>query len=514
MISTQTRRRLLPLLALAPLACLPGMAGVKADPARHPAKEDTYTITSVLRVLPPADPAAMSDDFQDVRVLARDKDSATVEVTYYPLYQQPVGEDPDWRKDDAGMTAFLHPTPAENWDAAMRRDLVAQLRQDGIDPNTLTDKALVEQVSRWAMHRAHTTNAFAVWDVYYPNGKPAVFPALRAAFDAEKPAPTWTDQQMFDQEALGKSMFYGKVHGSCTSSSIYLTTIFRALGIPTRTVLCIPPFDPNDDAQATKFYAAIHHNAVRETVRAALAGADLNSDGTHTNKFDNHLFNEVYVGHHWVRLNYDRLGQPILDRDYYGLLTHIATSADLSKTPLAQTWGLRYAGDAPDQPKLSSVNPYMLLSVRDHFGSNARLDNPAIPVAELRTATITGLFPKGSPALPQFASDNFAGVMGDDFLLSFREWAPGSYVQMRVFRTRVGHNFLLTAPGQPDVRVRLGDAQISAGDGSFQAFAAQIVPEDKAKLVPGVAYTLTPQNTSDTYRWAVTPGVTLTLPAK
>jgi hypothetical protein len=127
----------------------------------------------------------------------------------------------------------------------------------------------VEKVSRWAMNRAQTTNAFAIWDIYYPNGKPTVFPALRSAFDRQKPDKTWTDQQIFDREALGKSMFYGKVHGSCTSSSIYLTTIFRALGIPTRTVFCIPPFDPNDSAQAAKFYAAIHHHQVRETVRAA-----------------------------------------------------------------------------------------------------------------------------------------------------------------------------------------------------------------------------------------------------
>ena len=504
MIPTETRR-LLPFLALAPLACLSGMAGAKADPGRHPAKEDTYTITSVLRVLPPADPAAMSDDFQDVRVLARDKDSATVEVTYYPLYQQTVGEDPDWRKDDAGMTAFLQPTPAENWDAAMRRDLIAQLKQDGIDPDALTDKALVERVSRWAMNRAHTTNAFAIWDVYYPDGKPAVFPALRAAFDQQKPAPTWTDQQMFDQEALGKSMFYNKVHGSCTSSSIYLTTIFRALGIPTRTVLCIPPFDPNDGAQASKFYAAVHDNAVRETVRAALDGME---------GFANHLFNEVYVGHHWVRLNYDRLGQPILDPDYFGLLTHIATSADLSKTPLAQTWGLRYAEDAPDQPKLSSVNPYMLLSVSDHFGANAHLDNPAVPIAELRTATITALLPKTSPALPKWVADDTPKDSAFDFFLAYKEWVPGSYMQMRAFGKRAGHEFLLTAPGRPDVKARLGGPMMSVGDGSFQAFAAQITPEDKAKLVPGVAYTLTPQNTSETYRWAVTPGVTLTLPAK
>jgi hypothetical protein len=49
---------------------------------------------------------------------------------------------------------------------------------------------------------------------------------------------------------------------------------------------------------------------------------------------------------------------------------------------------------------------------------------------------------------------------------------------------------------------------LSTGDGSFQAYGAQIVPADKPKLVPGVAYTIQPSNTGDTDRWAVAPNVT------
>jgi hypothetical protein len=214
----------------------------------------------------------MNDHFQDARVLAQDKDSCTVEVTYYPFCRPAISENPNWRKDYAKMTLYLKPTPTENWDEAMQRDLLTELRQAGIDPDHLTDKQLVEQVSRWAMRRTHSTDAFGIWAVYYPDGKPAVYPPLREAFDRQKPDKTWTDQQMFDHEALGRSMFYNKVHGSCTSSSVYLATIFRALGIPARIVFCIPPFDPNDDAQARMFYDNVHYNQVRETVRAALDG--------------------------------------------------------------------------------------------------------------------------------------------------------------------------------------------------------------------------------------------------
>jgi Transglutaminase-like superfamily len=488
------------LLSMATAGCV-GSLGQKPSAQRHPPKEDTYTITSVLQLLPPVNPADMSDDFQDARVLARDKDSLTVEVTYYPLRQVSIGENPHWRKDYAGMTEYLKPTPTENWDQTMRRDLLAELLGDGIDPDKLTDRQLVEKVSRWAIKRAHSTHAFGIWAVHYPGGKPDVYPPLREAFDREKPEKSWTDQQMFDQEVLGRSMFYNKVHGACTSSSVYLATILRALGIPTRIVVCIPPFDPNDEAQARLFYDQVRHNQVRETIRAALDG---------TQGFEDHFFNEVYVGHRWVRLNYSTLGQPILDARYFGLLTHIYTCSDLSQMPLAQTWGMRFFKHPVDQPKLSSVNPYRLISVQDHFGSNAPLANPPVPAAELRTVTIIGLYPKGSAAIPKWVTENDAWQRGStDLLIACREWVAGTYHQMSAFRKRAGHEFLLRAPGQPDLKARLNGLTLSKGDGSFQAYGAQFAPEDRAKLASGVAYSIQPLNVSDTYRWAVAPGTTL-----
>jgi hypothetical protein len=465
----------------------------------HPRKEDTYTITSVIQILKPGSPADMNDDFQDARVLAQDKDSCTVELTYYPLYQPAIGENAHWREEDAGMSQYLKPTASENWDETMRRDLMAELREAGIDPDRLTDKQLAEKVSGWAMHRSHSTRTFSIWCVYYPDGEPAVYPPLRDAFEGEKPDRTWTDQQLFDQEALGRSMFYNKVHGSCTSSAIYLATIFRALGIPTRFVFCIPPFDPNDDAQAQMFYGNVHHHQVRETVRSALDGM---------NGFDNHVFNEVYIDHRWVRLNYNTLGQPILDARYFGLLTHIYTCSDLSHVPLAETWGLRYFKYPAGQPKLSSVNPYRLLSVHDDFGPEAHLDNPPVPPAELRTVTIIGLHRPESAELPKWSAEFLKRPNnGNDFLIETREWLPGVENQMRAFYNRAGHDFRLAAPQHAEIRVRLSGLRLSAGDGSFKAFGAQIVPEDKAKLVSGVGYSIEPINTNQTYRWVVAPDV-------
>jgi hypothetical protein len=330
----------------------------------------------------------MTDDYQDARLLSQNEDSATVEVTYYPLntVRDGISENPNWKRDYAHMTKYLAPTPTENWDEQMRSDLVAALRQDGIDPDSLTDRQVVTQVSRWLKRRSRFTDAFAVWYVHYPAGKPEVFPLLRPAFDREKEkAGAASDQVMFDQEVLGRSMFYGRRHGSCTSYSVYLATVLRALGIPTRIVFFIPPVDSNDSQQKQMLFSAIHHHQVRTTIRHGLPRGG----------FSNHLFNEVFVGNRWVRVNYDVLGQNTLDEDYLGLLTHILTTDSLSHVPMAQTWGWRYAIYPRVEPKLSSVNPYRLLRVSDHFGSKAAIANPEVTDEELRAVTIKEAYWKG-----------------------------------------------------------------------------------------------------------------------
>src|SRR5580658_7563310 len=104
----------------------------------------------------PADPDS------DARVLSEDADSVTVEIVYYPLNtnKYAIGENLNWKTDYAHMSQYLRPTPTENWDDKMRADLLAALQKDGIDPDHLSDKQLVTEVSHWLMQRSRTTNAF------------------------------------------------------------------------------------------------------------------------------------------------------------------------------------------------------------------------------------------------------------------------------------------------------------------------------------------------------------------
>jgi hypothetical protein len=117
----------------------------KPDGDAEQRKESTYTVTSVVQLAKPFRLEDMTDDYQDARLISQDEDSATVEIVYYPLNtnRDAIGENANWRRDYAHMTQYLAPTATENWDEKMRADLLAELRENGIEPDVLTDKELV-----------------------------------------------------------------------------------------------------------------------------------------------------------------------------------------------------------------------------------------------------------------------------------------------------------------------------------------------------------------------------------
>jgi hypothetical protein len=393
------------------------------------------------------------------------------------------------------MTKYLASTPTENWDEKMRADLLADLRQDGIEPDKMTDRELVTAVSRWLKRRSHFSDAFSIWYVHYPNGVPEVFPALRVAFEREKAKmQKSTDEALFDEEVLGKSMYYGRVHGSCTSYAVYLATVLRALGLPTRIVFCVPPADANDPAQKSLLLSAIHHHRVRTTVL----------HGMPRSGFSNHLFNEVFVGNRWVRVNYDVVGQNSLDPAYFGLLTHIFTTDSLSHVPIAQTWGARYANYAAAEPKLSSQNPYRLLSVSDHFGSKAKIENPEVANAELRAVTVKEAYWKN--ALPKYVVMKTPDPTKPDFYIGIQEYIPNYTGQMRDFEAQAGHEFVLAAAWHPDVKAKLSGMKLSNG-AQYQMWGVRVDADSRQDLAPGVEYSIRPINISDVYKWRVLPGV-------
>src|SRR5262249_15882405 len=157
----------------------------------------------------------------------------------------------------------------------------------------------------------------------FPEGKPAVLPGLEGAFQREKGDKAWSDAEQFAHELLGKEMFEHRSYGTCTSAAVYQTTLLRALGIPTRMILCIPLADGSDPAQGGMVDKGLTHSRVRHD---ALLGVLSGGSG-----FTSHTFCEVFVGGRWRRLNYSTLGQNVLERKYLGLMLKVHTFNDLSE---------------------------------------------------------------------------------------------------------------------------------------------------------------------------------------
>src|SRR5262249_52361088 len=214
----------------------------------------------------------LNDDYQDVRVLAEKDGYVELEVVVYPFNSnaQAIQGNPNWKKDYAGMKEYLAPGVTTNWDEAMRKDLLRELAADGIHPDKLTDKEVVEQVSRWLFNRSKYRYMFCTFYVGFPDGKPQVLPGLDQAFEREKGDPTWTVQQQLDHELFGKRMFAHKTYATCPSTAVYQATVFRALGLPTRMILCIPPADASDPAQVALVENGLTHHRVKHDVSLGL----------------------------------------------------------------------------------------------------------------------------------------------------------------------------------------------------------------------------------------------------
>ena len=222
--------------------------------------EDTYTITSVMEVLPPVDPASMTDEYQDVAVVGHKGGATLLSVTYFPLNDRLRRLRVKRYASQAGnLRRYLDPTVTCNWDAAMQTDVLRELKSAYIQvPNTIT-LDFVRQVARWALSRStFDGNSDAMppdWFVTFRNGRPQVPAELRHAFEASRPVAGLSDEQVFERQLFGRQMFISRRHGQCTSTAIYLATILRSLGVPTRILYFIPPCDGNDASQVRSLAA-------------------------------------------------------------------------------------------------------------------------------------------------------------------------------------------------------------------------------------------------------------------
>ncbi len=473
-----------------------------SDSAWPERREFTYTIRTIIQVMPPYNLSALNDDFQDVRVLDERKEYVELEIIHYPLntVHEAIEANPNWIADAAMMKEYLSPGITTNWDEEMKDHLLTKLSRDGIDIPTLTDLEVVTQVSKWVLDNVPGKNMFTTYDVHFPDGVPAIYPGREAHFETNKGDPSWTTEEQLQHDLFGREMFYNRSRGTCTSSATLLTTILRAVGIPTRMIIAIPAVDASSQRELDLIKTRLSHHQVRKTVFAGLSVL--------TNSFAAHIYNEVFVGHRWRRLNYSRLGQNILDEGTFGLLTHVNTFNDLSEANLAPTWGSRVRNTV-----FRNSNPYTALTVSDLFGKHSNIPNPVTSLPEEHTfLTISKVYWFHSSDRPSSIGDGEAKRDGNGHLLAHVNEGKhnGGVKQYKSFYDEVDKRFLLEAEGHKTINVTAQRGYWTRGDN--REFYLHIAKYELEQMARDVDYTLRPRNESSNYRWLTDGDVTLRRP--
>src|SRR5262249_47493460 len=152
--------------------------GEPADGEWDQRRQYAYTIRSVIRVMPPYDKKTLSDDYQDVRIRAENDKYVELEVVSYPFNTNAaaITENPNWKKDYAGMKEYLARGLTTNWDAPMQKQLLEELAKADIHPDRLTDKEVVERVTAWLLKSSKFRNSFTTHYVHFPKGRPEILP--------------------------------------------------------------------------------------------------------------------------------------------------------------------------------------------------------------------------------------------------------------------------------------------------------------------------------------------------
>jgi hypothetical protein len=188
-------------------------------------------------------------------------------------------------------------------------------------------------------------------------------------------------------------------------------------------------------------------------------------------------------------------------------------SRDIYEDKLPCTQCVTYNGVA------HTIKEEMIADIVKFFEANSgdefiAIEPHAYPFVEYRyihEAHINGIYFKGDKALPK----NVARHIPDKIcLVSIEEWLPGQgHEQLIEFLENAGFRFRLRAEGHPEVKITTENyAGSSSKSGEFQAFKLRLNKALQSALVPGVAYTLHPENKSDEYFWTVNEGVRFVRP--
>lgn len=471
-------------------------------------REYQYTVRSVVQVMKPVTIEFLNDDYQDARLLDETEKYVEMEVIHYPFntVASTIGSDPDWRKTiqdpSLELGKWLEPGATSDWTPKLREEIRAELAKSGIEVDQLNDRQLVESASKWLLKRAEYQDGFSCFSTAFDeNGKPYVPEAMKSAVGRDSDL---TPEEQWEIEISAAGMFRNQKRGSCSSSAIYLNGCLRALGMPTRTILCIPIVDANDESEI-RMIQMLQQPAVRRDLSGAI--------GQLKGSWASHTYNEVFVDGRWRRLNYDRLGQNIYDPGMFGLMTHVATFHDWADAKMHETIGARQASRANDV--FGGPNPYSTISLRDSIGEHCKIE---MPKAEQVVLNVERIHWTDSNELPPEIKANCQrkgrfGLIAE--VTGFRD-----QTQLRQFLANADmrvHMEVAEEVDQPDPEpgkslVRLGvgfDAGCYWISNNLLRIYVPFGKGDQRDLIPDATYRFRPQNRNPDSVWKTSGELTI-----
>jgi hypothetical protein len=182
------------------------------------------------------------------------------------------------------------------------------------------------------------------------------------------------------------------------------------------------------------------------------------------------------------------------------------------KLPRAQCVTYNGVGHAIKDEMINDLVKFFEANSGDAYVAIEPHAYPFVEYRQIKEAHVNGVYFKGDKGIPEFAGGS---VSEDTFLMGIKEWLEGQdHRQLDEFVENAGFNFRLRAVGHPDIIITQSNyrGNSSMGNGVFQAYYVHLDEGQLQSLIPGVPYTVHPENKNDEFKWKVNDDVTVVRP--
>lgn len=298
-------------------------------------REYTRTIRAICQLKPPLDIQAMNDLFQDAKSVNKD----LFEVILYPDSTPrllPAKYSPN-REVSNELRKCLKPSFAINYSKEMQEQVRKMVSKSATERDVINRIQLEMGKMRIVPQVVNPLHLSYV-------GKKVVFADATNPVRREKINKSL--MKYLKETYFADSMFKKKQFSSCASRATIRAGLLRAAGFPTRIGFAVPLLYTTEDKKE-ELIEVLKSDWLKEGVYIAPDFGFL---------IVNHVYNEVYLNNHWIRVDY-AINEGILFANKYPYIKILSLS-DWSEVDFSETWAMEVWFEN---------RPYKTLSVSEDF---------------------------------------------------------------------------------------------------------------------------------------------------